>query len=954
MVFAPGFWIWTDAPTPARNAFVRFRRRFLYQGGPARLHLTADSRYILFVNGRWLGHGPVRAWPAHWRYDTYDLEPWLQPGENVLAVLVRHEGEGNFQYLPGPPGLLAALELADQKLVTDATWQARPDPAFRSATPRISVQQGFEEQYDARLAEPWTALDFDDRDWPPAVPLRPAEDGWHRDLAPRGIPFLTQEPVLPQRVLSVEAVRSRPYRFTLNVRPYLTPDDRSSNFVLCHAYLATQVWSPQASEIVFLLPRAEAGWATAHKRPGPIRVNGQPVTAGRATLQPGWNSLVVSLHGLFHLLEFVIVLDGPPGLRFSAAGQEGGSPWAVVGPFDLTAEDLARAENHWDASLILVRPWVAGATAPAGEAFWAQGLVPPVVGAAFFQPVRAEDLLPDVFVQAYTDQVVATPVQVENAEALLAGAGWTVIQPPAPGSDVRLLLDFGQEVVGFQRLTIVAPAGTVVDGHNFEFIQPDGRFNFAEGMNNTFRYVCREGYQEYQTIVRRGFRYSYLILRDLRGPVRLGQVATVFSTYPQQRQGHFACSDALLTRIWEVGAHTLRCCAEDTYTDCPTYEQTHWVGDARNEALVDWVVNGDPRLWYRCLEQAGQSLERSPLVESHVPSAWQNILPAWSFLWLRSCREYLLFTGDREGARRLFPWVVRNIDGLCQHLNADGLFEIRAWNMFDWAPMDTPSRGVVTHQNCLAVHALRDAADLAAWLGEEAVAAEWRALADRLSAAINQHLWSAEREAYADCRRGAVLSTVFSQQTQTVAYLSGVATGERAERCRQLLHSPPPDFVRAGSPFFAFFLLEAYQREGRAQEFLDTIRRDWGFMIDMGATTFWEMWSGRQGRLTRSHCHGWSAAPTYFLSTFVLGVRPGGPGFRPVVVEPHPADLRWARGTVPTPGGPVQVRWENLPDRPFGLHIQAPPGWPVVVRLPRPGTATLNGQPVGETGELSS
>ncbi len=125
-------------------------------------------------------------------------------------------------------------------------------------------------------------------------------------------------------------------------------------------------------------------------------------------------------------------------------------------------------------------------------------------------------------------------------------------------------------------------------------------------------------------------------------------------------------------------------------------------------------------------------------------------------------------------------------------------------------------------------------------------------------------------------------------------------------------------------------------------------------MIDMGATTFWEMWSGRQGRLTRSPCHGWSAAPTSFLSPCVLGVRPGGPGFRPVVVEPHPADRRWARGTVPTPGGPVPVRWENLPDQPFGLHIQAPPGWPVVVRLPRPGTATLNGQPVGETGELSS
>ena len=164
-------------------------------------------------------------------------------------------------------------------------------------------------------------------------------------------------------------------------------------------------------------------------------------------------------------------------------------------------------------------------------------------------------------------------------------------------------------------------------------------------MNNSFRYICRDGRQSYQTYVRRGFQYTYLILRNMTGPVRLRRVEVLFNTYPQTRQGSFACSDARLDQIWQVGAHTLRCCAEDTYVDCPTYEQTHWVGDARNEALIDWAINGDPRLWYRCLEQTGQSLDRSPLTEGHVPSAWQNILPAWSFLWMRSCREYYLFTG---------------------------------------------------------------------------------------------------------------------------------------------------------------------------------------------------------------------------------------------------------------------------------------------------------------------
>lgn len=118
-------WIWADAELPARNAFVGFRRSFDYSGGQALLHLTADSRYTLFLNGKRLGQGPVRAWPNHWRYDSYDLTSDLHQGRNTLAVLINHWGEGNFQYLPAPPGLLLQLELGGETLLSDASWRAR-------------------------------------------------------------------------------------------------------------------------------------------------------------------------------------------------------------------------------------------------------------------------------------------------------------------------------------------------------------------------------------------------------------------------------------------------------------------------------------------------------------------------------------------------------------------------------------------------------------------------------------------------------------------------------------------------------------------------------------------------------------------------------------------------------------------------------------------------------------
>jgi alpha-L-rhamnosidase len=948
-VLTAASWIWTERTVSSRNAFVRFRREFNYEAGRALLHLTADSRYVLWINGHYLGQGPVRAWPSHWHYDTYDLAPHLKPGKNAVCVLVNHWGEGTFQYLAAPPGLLAQLDLEEDSIVSDASWLASPSTAFIADAPRTSVQLSFEEQFDARQEDEWKVADYDASFWAPATPVRPAEDGFHADLKPRDIPFLTLEPVLPQRLVKTEVVESLPYHFTLYLKSLLVPDDLTSNHIICSAYIATQIWSPCEAQVKFVY---------SHKAPSQIKVNGELLTLGEsyleashvvrvfpAQLHQGWNDVLISLPNR-HLQEYTLSLDGPLGLRFSAHGEGGDAgSWALVGPFDLapeTLDSLSKSTSHASKAL------VPEATAERAVQVWEAGKVATLIEEPFFQTLEPQHLpTTDVYAQFYTDRPVDGAIRVDREEALLSGADWTTVYPSENG-DVRLLLDFGKEIIGYHRFDVVAAQGTVLDWHGFEFIQPDGRLNFTEELNNSFRYICREGSQSYQSYHRRGFQFCHLTIRNQKGPVQLRGVEVLFNTYPQARRGSFACSDPNLDRIWQAGAHTLRLCAEDTFTDCPTYEQTHWVGDMRNEGLVDWAANGDPRLWFHCLEQAGQSLERSPLVESQVPSSWEIILPAWSFLWMRSCREYFLFSGDRDGANRLLPWVERNVAGIKSFLNDQRLFEIKAWNLFDWAAMDTPSMGVVTHNNCFVVHALRDVAQLAEWLGREDLATKWRSLADEVSAAINAHLWSEEIHAFTDCSRSGVQSTVFSQQTHTVAVMSGVAADhseERAERCRSLLHSSPEGFVQAGSPFFEFFLLEAYQSEGRDREFLDTIRRDWGFMLDTGANTFWEMWSNPGKRLTRSHCHGWSAAPTYFLSTHVLGVAPDPLDPTTIVVAPHPADLKWCRGSMPTSYGTFEVQWEDLEGQPFELRVKAPEAARIRVHLPRVGNVSINGKP---------
>ena len=80
---------------------------------------------------------------------------------------------------------------------------------------------------------------------------------------------------------------------------------------------------------------------------------------------------------------------------------------------------------------------------------------------------------------------------------------------------------------------------------------------------------------------------------------------------------------------------------------------------------------------------------------------------------------------------------------------------MHAWNLFDWAGMDTPAKGIVTHINCQAVHGLRQAAQLAESLKRWDLARRWTKVADEIAAAVNKHLWSPRRNAYLTPHEGA-------------------------------------------------------------------------------------------------------------------------------------------------------------------------------------------------------
>ncbi|MCX6983340.1 MAG: hypothetical protein NT118_01125 [Lentisphaerae bacterium] len=121
------------------------------------------------------------------------------------------------------------------------------------------------------------------------------------------------------------------------------------------------------------------------------------------------------------------------------------------------------------------------------------------------------------------------------------------------------------------------------------------------------------------------------------------------------------------------------------------------------------------------------------------------------------------------------------------------------------------------------------------------------------------------------------------------------------------------------------------------------IRENWGSMLNAGSDTFWEApvknpeyrIDGAADRfIGESHCHGWTAGPTYALLSEVVGIKPTAPGFREFEVKPRLGNLAFVKGVVPTPMGLIAVSINRTGAR-FELVILIPEGSQANISLPK-------------------
>lgn len=136
----PGFWITSpEEQVNAPNTWIAFRRDFTLEKKPqhAEAIIAADTKYWLWINGKLvvfeggLKRGPT---PSDSYYDKVDLAPYLNKGDNAIAVLVWHFGKDGFSHInSGKSGLLFSMQSGRFKLISDKNWVCRIHPAYGTA-----------------------------------------------------------------------------------------------------------------------------------------------------------------------------------------------------------------------------------------------------------------------------------------------------------------------------------------------------------------------------------------------------------------------------------------------------------------------------------------------------------------------------------------------------------------------------------------------------------------------------------------------------------------------------------------------------------------------------------------------------------------------------------------------------------------------------------------------------
>ena len=202
---------WVDCVEAGEPPFVTLYRLKATFDAPARLrfHVSADERYILFLDDARIGRGPERGDPFHWFYESFQLD--LSQGAHILWAIVWSQGEQAADaQMSVQPGFLLAFEAEQLPLSTGlGNWETCILPGWEPLDPNPGLWRA----HRFRISAPFPERNrLDSLPWQSARRVTRARDrlvDWdsyrQRRLHPASLPPMFSNVHTPGKVRAVSA-----------------------------------------------------------------------------------------------------------------------------------------------------------------------------------------------------------------------------------------------------------------------------------------------------------------------------------------------------------------------------------------------------------------------------------------------------------------------------------------------------------------------------------------------------------------------------------------------------------------------------------------------------------------------------------------------------------------------------------------------------------------------------
>jgi len=246
----PARWI-TPKNDSTEYGVFHFRKSFVLSKKPEHfiIHISADNRYILYVNNHRIIDGPAAGDIKHWQFETVDIAPNLQKDSNVISAVVWNYGSFKpwRQFSLQTAFILQSNSDQDSLVNTNQSWKYCRDSAYDPILPspesfyHTTGTGSYEKIFFKHYPWNWNSLIYDDSTWETCIELCNGSmlpsSSWQ--LIQREIPFMDYKEERMNRVVRTENIPGADVKFFKGTSPLIIPPNSKVTILLDNSYTTT-------------------------------------------------------------------------------------------------------------------------------------------------------------------------------------------------------------------------------------------------------------------------------------------------------------------------------------------------------------------------------------------------------------------------------------------------------------------------------------------------------------------------------------------------------------------------------------------------------------------------------------------------------------------------------------------------------------------------------------------